>query len=89
MSSSSGKTPEHRPSAEPNPELREGNTLDFARYGDEQVPTPGVGGRPMNRRTDLDEINPDEVAAAPNEGASEGGTRSPRILERNRKRRAA
>ena len=90
MSSSSRKTPDSRPSADPKTNAEQkGNTLDFAQYRDEQMRTPGVGGRPMNRRMDRDEIDPDEVAAAPNEGANEGGTRSPRILVKNRKRRAA
>ncbi len=52
---------------------------------------PSTGGRPMNRRgVQEEEIDRDEIAAAPNAGANSGGTRSPKILEKNRKiRRAA
>lgn len=51
---------------------------------------PLMHGRPMNRRDrapreemDLDEIEP------PHPGALMGGTRSPKVLQKNRKKRAA
>ena len=46
---------------------------------------PGVSGRPMNRRKNEVEVDEDEVAERPNRGASSGGTRSPKIIQKNRK----
>jgi hypothetical protein len=44
----------------------------------------------MNRRGTKDEIETGEIADASNFGASSGGTRSPKVLPKNRKiRRAA
>jgi len=53
--------------------------------------TPGASGRPMNRRgTPEDEIDTSYIAASPDDGGNSGGTRSPKILQKNRKiRRAA
>lgn len=49
--------------------------------------TPGASGRPMNRRKDKDneEVGEDEIADRPNRGGMTGGTRSPKILQKNRK----
>ena len=54
-------------------------------------PVPGTTGRPMNRRAKImDDIVPDEIGETPGGAAMSGGTRSPKILEKNRKiRRAA
>jgi len=61
----------------------------FSRDADER--TPGVAGRPMNRRgMQEDEIDTDDIAASPDDGGNSGGTRSPKVLQKNRKiRRAA
>ena len=52
---------------------------------------PGASGRPMNRRKDIeeDDLNTDEVASRPNRGGMAGGTRSPKILQKNRKGKRA
>ncbi|HEU5402193.1 MAG TPA: ferritin-like domain-containing protein [Terriglobales bacterium] len=47
--------------------------------------TPGASGRPMNRRKTNEEVDEDEIAERPNRGAMSGGTRSPKILQKNRK----
>lgn len=47
--------------------------------------TPGTTGRPMNRRKDIEEEDTGEVAERPNRGGMAGGTRSPKILQKNRK----
>ncbi len=47
--------------------------------------TPGASGRPMNRRKTNEEADEDEVAERPNRGGMSGGTRSPKILQKNRK----
>ena len=56
-----------------------------------QRATPGASGRPMNRRNDIeeDDLTPVEVASKPNRGASSGGTRSPKVLQKNRKGKRA
>lgn len=46
---------------------------------------PGTSGRPMNRRKDIAEEDVDEVAKTPNRGGMAGGTRSPKVLQKNRK----
>jgi len=54
--------------------------------------TPGASGRPMKRRgtPEEDEIDTSYIAASPDDGGNSGGTRSPKILQKNRKiRRAA
>jgi len=50
---------------------------------------PGVSGRPMNRRSNRDEIDTDEIADRPNAGGSGGTNRSPKILQKNRKGKRA
>ena len=61
-----------------------------ARTGASDEPVPGSTGRTMNRRGTKDEIETGEIADAYNFGASSGGTRSPKVLQKNRKiRRAA
>lgn len=47
--------------------------------------TPGSGGRPMNRRKVNEEVDEDEIAERPNRGGMSGGTRSPKVLQKNRK----
>ncbi len=47
--------------------------------------TPGASGRPMNRRKASEEVVEDEIAERPNRGGMSGGTRSPKILQKNRK----
>jgi rubrerythrin len=52
--------------------------------------TPGTTGRPMNRRgMQEEEIDREDIAAGPSAGANSGGTRSPKVLEKNRKTRRA
>lgn len=48
---------------------------------------PGTTGRPMNRRKSIEEREDVDVAPAerPNRGGMSGGTRSPKILQKNRK----
>jgi len=52
-----------------------------------QSPVSGTTGRTMNRRANNDEVDPDDIAETPNSGANMGGTRSVKILEKNRKNR--
>jgi hypothetical protein len=53
-------------------------------------PVPGSTGRTMNRRGTKDEIDTGEVGSKPSFEATSGGTRSPKVLQKNRKiRRAA
>jgi bacterioferritin len=49
----------------------------------------GVSGRPMNRRSSGEDVDDTERAEEANEGAMTGTNRSPKILEKNRKRRIA
>jgi len=49
----------------------------------------GVGGRPMNRRTHPAESDDGEAAEHANDGAMTGTNRSPKVLEKQRKNRAA
>jgi len=49
----------------------------------------GVSGRPMNRRSSGDDVDDTERTGNANEGAMTGTNRSPKILEKNRKRRIA
>ncbi len=64
---------------------------DFSANRSVDEPVPGTTGRPMNRRAKmLEDIGPDEIGETPGVIAMSGGTRSPKILEKNRKiRRAA
>jgi bacterioferritin len=64
-----------------NPSRSEANTAP--KRGDASA--PGTLGRPMNRRKDIEEEETDDVAKAPNRGGMGGGTRSPKILQKNRK----
>ena len=64
---------------------------DFSANRSLDAPEPGSRGRTMNRRA-KDEIERGEIAdapEAPNFGATSGGTRSPKILQKNRKNRRA
>lgn len=47
----------------------------------------GVEGRPMNRRRDIedDDTAPRKPAARPDRGGMSGGTRSPKVIQKNRK----
>ncbi|HUO59562.1 MAG TPA: ferritin-like domain-containing protein [Candidatus Acidoferrales bacterium] len=49
----------------------------------------GVGGRPMNRRSSAEDQDETERTEDVNEGAMTGTNRSPKIMEKNRKRRIA
>lgn len=49
----------------------------------------GVGGRPMNRRAQPADTDDGEAAEHANDGAMTGTNRSPKILEKQRKNRAA
>jgi hypothetical protein len=63
---------------------------DFSANRSMDEPVPGTTGRPMNRRANIDDIEPGEIDERPTLGAMSGGTRSVKILEKNRKiRRAA
>lgn len=61
----------------------------FAGRGSVKAPASnigGVGGRTMNRRkNEAAEIDTDDVAESPRSGASRGGTRSPKLIQKNRK----
>ena len=46
---------------------------------------PGASGRPMNRRKTNEDVDEDEIAEHPNRGGMSGGTRSPKVLQKNRK----
>lgn len=50
---------------------------------------PGVSGRPMNRRRDEVDVEADAVAEWPILGGSSGGTRSAKLLQKNRKNKRA
>ena len=52
-----------------------------------EVSTAGVGGRPMNRRRDIedDDIAPRQAARSADRGGMSGGTRSSKVLQKNRK----
>ena len=68
------------------------NKHDSSSSRDADERTPGASGRPMKRRETLeqDEIDTSYIAARPDDGGNSGGTRSPKILQKNRKiRRAA
>lgn len=54
----------------------------------EPARTPGATGRPMNRRTPAEEIEP-EVAEREATGAQSGGTRKVAVTNKKNKRRAA
>lgn len=64
-----------------------GKNVSPNRAAPEKIPV--TGGRTMNRRNDREEIDTDDVADAPIPGASTGGTRSPKVLEKNRKSKRA
>ncbi len=49
----------------------------------------GVGGRPMNRRNQPAEADDREAAEHANDGGMQGSNRSPKVLEKQRKNRAA
>jgi bacterioferritin len=55
---------------------------------DEPAHTPGATGRPMNRRSQPEEIEP-EVAEREGSGAQSGGTRRVAVTNKKNKRRAA
>ena len=59
-----------------------GKNISTNRAAPEKAPV--TGGRTMHRRSEREEID-DEVAEAPNAGATSGGTRSPKLLQKNRK----
>ncbi len=63
---------------------------DFSANRSVDEPVPGTTGRPMNRRGTKGGIEPGEIGETPGVASMSGGTRSPKILEKNRKiRRAA
>jgi bacterioferritin len=49
----------------------------------------GVGGRPMNRRSQPAEADDNEPAEFTNDGGMQGSNRSPKVLEKQRKNRVA
>jgi bacterioferritin len=59
------------------------------RRDDSSASVPGTSGRPMNRRSEREELDTDEVADRPNRGGMSGGTRSPKVLEKKRKNKRA
>jgi hypothetical protein len=62
---------------------------DFSANRSMDEPVPGRTGRTMNRRA-KNEIETGEIADTLNVSATSGGTRSPKVLQKNRKiRRAA
>jgi hypothetical protein len=61
---------------------------DFSANRSVDEPVPGRTGRPMNRRA-KDVIEAGEITETPNIGATSGGTRSPKVLQKNRKTRRA
>lgn len=76
--------------AEPTREPAKKALEPFAGRGSVVEPAhqPGAGGRPMNRRSDNEEMDT-EAAERANEGGSTGSSRSAKITNKNRKRRAA
>jgi hypothetical protein len=62
---------------------------DFSANRSADEPVPGSRGRTMNRRENKDEIEIGEIADTPHNGATSGGTRSPKVLQKNRKTRRA
>lgn len=64
----------------------------FAGRGTVEAPAsnlPGVGGRTMNRRRPVDEIDETDIAEQGNDSGSRGTNRSAKILNKTRKKRAA
>ena len=61
---------------------------DFSANRSIDEPVPARTGRTMNRRA-KDEIETGEIADTPNFDATSGGTRSPKVLQKNRKTRRA
>ncbi len=80
-----------RRTAEEQPREARSNVRGTRSSSQGQRTTPGASGRPMNRRKDIEEDNlaPRDVARKPNSGASSGGTRSPKVLQKNRKGKRA
>ncbi len=58
---------------------------DFKANRSIDEPVPGSTGRTMNRRGTKDEFEAGEIADAASPGAMSGGTRSPKVLQKNRK----
>jgi hypothetical protein len=64
---------------------------DFSANRSVDEPVPGSRGRTMNRRAKdvIEAGETGEIAETPNIGATSGGTRSPKVLQKNRKTRRA
>jgi hypothetical protein len=76
--------------AKSNDSMNDDRVRDFSANRSAEEPAPARKSRPMNRRGTRDEVEDDETADTPNIGATSGGTRSPKVLQKNRKiRRAA
>ncbi len=87
----SGNKGEMRPARDRGTGKRE-EREPFAGRGTVEAPAsnlPGVGGRTMNRRRPVDDIDETDVAERSNAGGSRGTNRSPKIMNKTRKKRAA
>lgn len=62
---------------------------DFNTNRSVDEPVPGSRGRTMNRRGTKEEIDTGEIGDQISFGATSGGTRSPKVLQKNRKTRRA
>jgi bacterioferritin len=76
-------------SARPEQKTSRGGATTGSPAEDQPAHVPGTTGRTMNRRQN--ERRPQEVTPAerPNRGGMSGGTRSPKVLQKNRKNKVA
>lgn len=64
---------------------RAGGATPARRPESEPAHVPGTSGRTMNRRKSMEQADSEEPAQRPNRGGMSGGTRSPKVLQKNRK----
>jgi bacterioferritin len=64
---------------------RRGGAPTGSKAQNEPAHAPGTSGRTMNRRKRMERAETEEPAQRPNRGGMSGGTRSPKVLEKNRK----
>jgi hypothetical protein len=78
---------QHSPEAPQRPEqkTRQGGVATGRGTQNEPAQVPGTSGRTMNRRKSGQQPEDLEPAERPNRGGMSGGTRSPRVLQKNRK----
>jgi hypothetical protein len=91
QSPATARNQQRRTQAEASPRTNEKTSRGGATMGtrEESQPAhePGTTGRPMNRRKNVEEREDVDMTPAerPNRGGMSGGTRSPKILQKNRK----